>query len=133
MHHKGLSEPPSLSVIQLYWSRLQSSRWRHLNPFAPFDEGEAQYLAYKYEGLHESHMYGCLAIVACTVVFAAVYFDDQNLEGTIFPQVCHYGTPWPQPCPCPCHCPCPSPSLSRFPLPTAQWPSPLTITTDPAP
>lgn len=110
MRHKGLSKP---------W-------WRHLNPFAPFDEGEAQYLAYKYQGLHESHMYACLAIIACTVVFATIYWGDQYLEDTIFPQV--LGTR-PHPCPCPPT----SPSLSPFPLPAAHWPSPLTLTTDPGP
>lgn len=109
MRHKGLSKP---------W-------WRHLNPFAPFDEGEAQYLAFKYQGLHESHMYACLAIIACTVVFATIYWGDQYLEDTIFPQV--LGTR-PHPCPCP-----PTwPSLSPFPLPAAHWwPSPLTLTTNP--
>ena len=107
MHHKGLSEP----------------RWRHLNPFAPLNEGEAEYLAYKYQGLHESHFYSCLAIVACTVVFATIYWGDQYLEGTIFPQV-----RW--------HTLAPTRSLSlslalalALALPTAHCP--LALTTDP--
>ena len=107
MHHKGLSEP---------W-------WRHLNPFAPLNEGEEEYLAYKYQGLHESHFYSCLAILACTVVFATIYWGDQYLEGTIFPQV-----RW--------HTLAPTRSLSpslalalALALPTAHCP--LALTTDP--
>ena len=107
MHHKGLSGP----------------RWRHLNPFAPLNEGEAEYLAYKYQGLHESHFYSCLCIVACTVVFATIYWGDQYLEGTIFPQV-----RW--------HTLAPTWSLSlslalalALALPTAHCP--LALTTDP--
>ena len=98
MHHKGLSEP----------------RWRHLNPFAPLNEGEAEYLAYKYQGLHESHFYSCLCIVACTVVFATIYWGDQYLEGTIFPQVRWHTlanlvpVPVPRPRPRPSHCPLPT-------------------------
>ena len=104
MRHKGLSKP---------W-------WRHLNPFAPFDEGEAQYLAFKYQGLHESHMYACLAIIACTVVFATIYWGDQYLEDTIFPQV--LGT---RPHPCPL-----SPDLAlALALPTARCPL-VALTTD---
>ena len=70
---------------------LESSWWRRvavgLNPFAPFGEKEAHYQAYKYHGLHSSHLFSCLAILVSTVIFATIWWNDQYLEGTIFPQV----------------------------------------------
>ena len=51
------------------------------------DEGEAQYQAYKYHNLHGSHLFSCLCILACTMIFSTIWWNDQYLEGTIFPQV----------------------------------------------
>ena len=47
---------------------------------------EAKYQEYKYHGLHIAHLYSSLSIFACTIIFTTIWWNDQYLEDTIFPQ-----------------------------------------------
>ena len=119
------SESLSLSATQLFWPiALDSGWWQRLNPCAPISEGEAQYQAYKYHQLHGSHLFSCLCIFFCTIIFATIWWNDQYLEGTIFPQVLG---PSPGPGPGPDPDPSPSPSPNSDPDPNP-YPEPLTLT-----
>jgi len=91
------------------------------------DEGEAQYQAYKYHNLHGSHLFSCLCILACTMIFSTIWWNDQYLEGTIFPQVLG---PSPSPGPGPGPVPSPSPSPNSDPDPNP-YPEPRTPNPNP--
>ena len=127
---KDRLESSRLSATQLCWSCTapESGWWRRLNPCAPMGEGEARYQDYKYNALAGSHLFSCLAILACTIIFATIWWNDQYLEGTIFPQVLGPSPgPGPSPCPAPTLAlalalalaltPTPSPSPSPSPTP----------------
>ena len=124
------SESLSLSATQLFWPiALDSGWWQRLNPCAPISEGEAQYQAYKYHQLHGSHLFSCLCIFFCTIIFATIWWNDQYLEGTIFPQVLG---PSPGPGPGPDPDPSPSPSPNSDPDPNP-YPDPRTPNPNPNP
>ena len=62
------------------------SRWAQLRHTS---DGESRYQAYKYHGLHMAHLWSMLCIMTCTVIFAALWWNDRYLTDTIFPQVFH--------------------------------------------